>query len=154
MEPRAVDRFAEEENADIVVYNQDRTAMKEVGIVCSFASNWGWLPRLFGKMLVAVTGIDQFADSDHLCQVGERIVNLERAFNVREGFNRKQDTLPQRILSEPLLTRGAPGEGQIVRELDRFLDRYYQIRGWTKEGIPSPQKLNELGLDHVLNDIT
>ncbi len=154
MEPRAVDRFAEEENADIVVYNQDRTAMKEVGIVCSFASNWGWLHRLFGKMLVAVTGIDQFADSDHLCQVGERIVNLERAFNVREGFNRKQDTLPQRILSEPLLTRGAPGEGQIVRELDRFLDRYYQIRGWTKEGIPSPQKLNELGLDHVLNDIT
>ncbi len=153
-EPRAVDRFAEEDNADIVVFNQDQTAMREVGIVCSFAGGWGWLPRLLGKMLVAVTGIEQFADSEYLQRVGERIVNLERAFNVREGFNRQQDNLPRRMLSEPLLTRGAPGEGQMVRDLDKFLDRYYQVRGWTEDGIPSPQKLNELGLSYVLRDIT
>jgi len=144
--PREVDRFAEEENADIVVYNQNCRATIEVGIICNFAQSWGWFPEVFGKMLVAATGIDRFADIDYLFHVGEKIVNLERVFNVREGFRREHDTLPQRILSEPLHTRGAPGEGQIVRHLDKFLDRYYEIRGWTPEGIPSTQKLNELGL--------
>jgi aldehyde:ferredoxin oxidoreductase len=152
--PRKVDRFAEEENADIVVYNQNLSAMSEVGIVCAFARGWGWFDDLFGRMLVAATGIDQFADSDYLWKVGERIINLERAFNVREGFTRKQDTLPQRMLTEPLDTRGVPGEGQMIRNQDQFLDRYYQARGWTAEGKPSPQKLNELGLGYVLKDIT
>jgi aldehyde:ferredoxin oxidoreductase len=152
--PREVDRFAEAENADIVIYNQDQTAMSEVGIACSFSTSWDWLEPLFGKMLAAATGIDQFADYDYIWKAGGRIVNLERAFNVREGFGRQQDTLPQRILTEPLHTQGAPGEGQIVRELDKFLDAYYQLRGWTKEGIPSPQKLEELGLGYVLKDIT
>jgi aldehyde:ferredoxin oxidoreductase len=78
--------------------------------------------------------------------VGERIVNLERAFNVREGFGREQDRLPKRMLTEPLHTKGAPGEGQMVREMEEFLDRYYQIRGWTKEGVPTPEKMSELGL--------
>ena len=91
--------------------------------------------------------------ADYLWQVGERIINLERAFNVREGFGRREDTLPQRMLSEPLHTREAPGEGEMVRALDKFLDRYYEARGWTPEGIPSLQRLNELGLDYALSDI-
>jgi len=143
--PRKVDRFAEEENADIVIYNQDCRAMAEVGIACTFAMSWGWFPA---------TGIDQFDDTDYLWKVGERIINLERSFNVREGFGRKEDTLPKRMLTEPLHTEGAPGEGQMVRDLDKFLDRYYQLRGWTQEGIPSKQKLEELGLGYVLRDIT
>ncbi len=151
--PREVDRFAEEENADIVVYNQNIRAMSEVGIVCTFAVGWEWFLRLFSKMLVAATGVDQFGHSDYLWQVGERIINLERAFNVREGFGRLEDTLPQRMLSEPLHTREAAGEGEMVRALDKFLDRYYEARGWTPEGIPSLQRLNELGLDYALSDI-
>ena len=146
-DPREVNRFAEEENADIVVFNQNGTAMREVGVVCNFASGWGWVPTLFGKMLAAVTGIEQFDDLDYLRRVGERIVNMERAFIVREGFTRNDDTFPIRITNEALLTRGAPGEGQVVRNLDKFLDRYYQIRGWTKTGVPSEQKLRELGID-------
>ena len=149
--PRRVDRFAEEENADIVVFNQNNSAMGEVGIVCVFAR--GWFPQLFDKMLIAATGIEQIANSGYLQLVGERIVNLERAFNVREGFRRENDKLPQRMLNEPLHTRGAPGEGQMIRNLDKSLDRYYEIRGWTPEGIPSPQKLNELGLSYVLKDM-
>ncbi len=138
---------------NIVVYNQDFKAMIETGIVCTFPSGWEWFNRLFGKMLAAATGVDQLADFDYLWRVGERIINLERAFNVREGFSRKQDTLPQRMLTEPLHTGTAPGEGQMIRALDKFLDRYYQIRGWTQEGIPSPQKLNELGLSYVSKDM-
>jgi aldehyde:ferredoxin oxidoreductase len=153
-DPREVDRFAEEENADIVVLNQNATAMREVGIVCSFASGWGWMPTLFGKMLAAVTGIEQFDDLDYLRRVGERIINLERAFIVREGFTRKDDTFPIRITNEALLTRGAPGDGQVVGSLHEFLDKYYHTRGWTKEGVPSEQKLKELGIDYVLKERT
>jgi aldehyde:ferredoxin oxidoreductase len=144
--PRAIDRFAEAENADIVVYNQHVTAMSEVGIVCGFARAWGWFPDLFSKMLVAATGVEEFSNLDYLWKVGERIINLERAFNVREGFRREHDRLPKRMLTEPLHTKGAPGEGQMVREMEEFLDRYYQIRGWTKEGVPTPEKMSELGL--------
>ena len=151
--PRPSDRFAEEENADLVIYNQNGTAWKETGINCTFSAGWGWVDSLFGKLLTAARGIDQFSDNDYLWKVGERILNLERAFNVREGFGRKEDTLPQRMLTEPLHTREAPGEGQIVRNQDKFLDNYYWLRGWTKAGFPSPEKLKELGLDFVLNDM-
>ncbi|MCK4274508.1 MAG: aldehyde ferredoxin oxidoreductase family protein [Dehalococcoidales bacterium] len=152
-EPRPTDRFSEE-NADVVIYNQDGTAFKETGIVCGFAGGWGWVPDLFGKLLAAARGIERFADNDYLNQVGARIFNLERAFNVREGFYRKQDTLPERMLTEPLHTRKAPGEGQMVSHQDEFLDEYYSLRGWTKEGIPDPEKLKELGLDFALKDMT
>lgn len=60
-----------------------------------------------------------------------RIITLERKFNIREGFTRKDDTLPTRLLNERLLEGMAEGEG-----LDLMLDDYYQIRGWIKEGIP------------------
>ncbi len=151
-EPRPTDRFSEE-NADVVIYNQDGTAFKETGIVCGFAGGWGWVPDLFGKLLAAARGIERFADNDYLNQVGVRIFNLERAFNVREGFYRKQDTLPERMLTEPLHTRKAPGEGQMVSHQDEFLDKYYSLRGWTKEGIPAPEKLRELGLESVVEDM-
>ncbi|MFC2068116.1 aldehyde ferredoxin oxidoreductase family protein [Chloroflexota bacterium] len=151
--PREVDRFTEADKADIVIYNQDKNAMCEVGIACTFSTAWGWFPNVFGRMIAAATGINQFADTNYLWKVGERIINLERAFIIREGFSRKQDTLPQRILSEPLHTLGAPGEGQVVRELDTFLNKYYQARGWTKRGIPSRQKINELGLSYLVRDI-
>jgi aldehyde:ferredoxin oxidoreductase len=149
--PRKVDRFAEEENADIVVFNQNNVAVGEVGIACAFSR--GWFPQVYDKLLLAATGIDKIAERGYLMRVGERIVNLERAFIVREGFGRKQDTLPQRMLSEPLHTRGAPGEGQMMRNLDKFLDHYYELRGWTQEGIPSPEKLKELGLGYVAKDM-
>ena len=80
-------------------------------------------------------------------------IKLVGAFNVRDGFNRKDDTFPKRMLVETLNTRGAPGDGQIIKNLDGFLNRYYAIRGWTLKGIPSPQKLDELGLSYVVKDM-
>jgi aldehyde:ferredoxin oxidoreductase len=148
--PRQVNRFAEEENADVVIYNQNATAMGELGIVCSFARAWGWFPQVYAKLLAAATGVERFADPRYLFKAGERIVNLERAFNVREGFDRKDDRLPDRMLKEPLHTYGAPGEGEMVREMEKFLDRYYELRGWSKDGVPTPQKLDELGLGQIV----
>lgn len=151
--PRPSDRFAEEENADLVIYNQDGAAWKETGICCTFSAGWGWVDSLYGKMLAAARGLDKLADNDYLEKVGEKMYNLERAFNLREGLGRADDTLPKRMLTEPLHTGDAPGEGQIVRHQDAFLDNYYKLRGWTKEGVPTPEKLKELGLDSLIKDL-
>ncbi|MGD9044818.1 MAG: aldehyde ferredoxin oxidoreductase family protein [Desulfobacterales bacterium] len=152
--PRAVDRFAEAENADIVIFNQNAQALREVGVVCSFAAAWGWMPDLYGPMLAAATGMEECKDDAFLQSVGDRIMNMERQFIVREGFSRKDDTLPQRMTQEPLDTRGVPGHGEIVRDLDGFLDRYYDLRGWTRDGVPTQDKLKALGLEGFILSYT
>jgi len=146
--PRKVNRF-EEGNADVVIYNQDRMAMNEIGIVCSFAANWGWAPVIYGKMLAAATGVKQSADPAYLMKVGQRTMNIERAFNNREGFSRKDDTLPERMLKENLIVDGEPIEAARVKDLPGFLDRYYELRGWTADGAPSAAKVKELGIEYV-----
>lgn len=83
-------------------------------------------------------------------RTGERIYNLERAYLVREGFSRKDDTLPPRLLEEPLPE--GPAEGHTVN-LDVMLDAYYEFRGWDKDGKPTKEKLQELGLDWVIDKI-
>jgi aldehyde:ferredoxin oxidoreductase len=152
--PRAVDRFADDGKADIVIFNQNGSAMAEVGIICSFARGWGdWSRRLYPAMLRAATGIEEFGDMRFLGMASERIVNLEKAFNVRQGVRRAQDRLPDRFLTEPLHTGTAPGEGQMIRGFEQFLDEYYSLRGWTADGIPSPGKLNQLGLNEAAKEM-
>ena len=68
-------------------------------------------------------------------------------------MGQNHDIFPKRMLTEPLHTREAMGEGQIVSHQDEFLDKYYQLRGWTREGIPTEKKLKELGLDFVVKDM-
>ena len=88
--PRPTDRFAED-YPDLVIFNQDGTAWRETGILCAFSGGWGWV-NLFGPMLTAARGIKQYNDSGYFDLVGHRIFNLERAFNMREGLGRKDDT--------------------------------------------------------------
>jgi aldehyde:ferredoxin oxidoreductase len=149
----ALDRFAEDGKAQVVIANQNRAGL-ESGIVCAFAFGCGdWYPRLYPAMLKAVTGIEEFGDWQYLGMVGERVWNLDRAFNAREGFDRRQDTLPKRFTTEPLHTGDAEGEGAMVKDLDGFLDEYYRLRGWSGNGIPTPEKLEELGLGYVVKDM-
>ena len=102
-------------------------------------------PELFGRLLSTATGVEDFADPDYLWLAGERISNLERLFNVREGFGRKDDTFPERILKESL--QDGPAAGQKF-EADALLEDYYAVRGWDPQtGIPTSEKLSELGLD-------
>jgi len=148
--PHPTDRF-DEGNADIVIFNQDQTAWHECGVACAFSGGWGWMP-LFGKLVTAARGINAYSDAE-LDTVGARLFNLERAFNVREGLGRKDDFLPPRIRTEPLHTRQAKGEGQTVSHNDEFLDKYYALRGWTKQGTPTAKKLKELGLDFTVKNM-
>jgi aldehyde:ferredoxin oxidoreductase len=93
--------------------------------------------------LRALTGFD--LDGRDVQRAGERIVNLERLFNAREGIGRRDDMLPARFLREPLNATGS-SRGAVL-ELEPMLDEYYRARGWdTATGLPRPEKLRELGL--------
>ena len=83
-------------------------------------------------------------------KTGERIYNLARIYNIREGLTRADDTLPARLLEDPL--PDGPAKGQVVN-LDPLLDAYYAYRGWDKDGIPTEDKLKELGLEWAIDII-
>jgi aldehyde:ferredoxin oxidoreductase len=92
-------------------------------------------------LLSCVTGKSWTAES--LMEAGDRIWNLERLFNIRDGFSRKDDTLPPRLLDEPMPE--GPAGGQVV-ELDQLLDDYYRTRQWEQNGIPTLDLLTKLEL--------
>jgi aldehyde:ferredoxin oxidoreductase len=96
------------------------------------------------KILNCVTGWN--IEIDDLRKIGERIYNLERLINVKRGLSRKDDVLPYRVMNEPIPDGPAKGRHVPQEELDRMLDRYYELRGWSTKGIPTDAKLEELGL--------
>jgi aldehyde:ferredoxin oxidoreductase len=87
---------------------------------------------------------------DDFREVGERIYNIARIYNIREGATRADDTLPPRLLEDPLPE--GPAKGQVVN-LEPLLDAYYKYRGWDQEGIPTKEKLKELGLEWAIDII-
>jgi aldehyde:ferredoxin oxidoreductase len=98
-------------------------------------------PEAMLSLYRAVTGIA--LEEEEALRIAERINNLERLFNVREGLTRKNDTLPRRLLKEAMPT--GPSKGNTV-PLDQMLDEYYDLMGWDSNGIPVPERLQELGL--------
>ncbi len=148
----ATDRFADEGKGEDAAQAQIGQAVEDSVIQCSFTPATGFTPELRCGLLVAATGFNEFSDPAYLDKIGERILCLERSFNVREGFGRKDDTLPSRMLTEPLQNAG-PATGQMMRKMDTLLDEYYDALGYTRQGIPSVEKLKQLGLEWVVEDI-
>lgn len=95
-----------------------------------------------------ITGWD--VTSDELKKAGERINNLKKLFNIREGWTRSDDTLPPRLLSEPLPDGVAAGVGLSDQDLDMMISAYYQSRGWNADGSITSEKLDELSLDKLV----
>lgn len=98
------------------------------------------------KLYTSITGIET-SDED-IKHAGERISNLERLINFRIGMNRKDDTLPWKVMHEPIPDEG-PTKGAVItqKDLDALLDDYYAVRGWSINGVPTTAKLQELGLE-------
>jgi len=112
---------------------------KFIGLVLP-ADHWA-------TMVSTVTGWKEF-DEDVFRKTGERIYNLERVYNIREGLTRAHDALPKRLLEEPLPE--GPAKGHVIN-LEPMLDAYYELRGWNKKtGKPTPEKLKELGLEELI----
>jgi aldehyde:ferredoxin oxidoreductase len=96
----------------------------------------------------AVTGLS--FTPEEVMQAGERVNNLARAFNAREGFTRADDTLPERLMTEPLKAGASKGQVLSKEDLDTMLDEYYTLRGWeVKTGAPTRAKLTDLRLEYV-----
>lgn len=114
---------------------------KFMGMVLS-SEDWA---SLIQKLLGYPFTVEDFATT------GERLYNLARVYNVREGITRANDTLPARLLEEPMPE--GPAQGQVVN-LEPLLDAYYEYRGWDKEtGKPTKEKLKELGLEWTIDMI-
>jgi len=145
-----VNRFkAEKGRGKLVRETEDLYAIIDSIIVCKFSrgtyvKGYEDLAALYN----AVTGIEM--KPDELQKAGERINNLGRLINIREGLTRKDDTLPWKVMHVPIPDEG-PSKGSFVsqEELDLLLDDYYEVRGWNKEGVPTPEKLKELGMEDL-----
>jgi aldehyde:ferredoxin oxidoreductase len=145
------DPLVETGKGDLIARVQKEQALEDSLIACTFG-NTGLDPAMYARFLLAATGIEDFGDTANLRQIGERIVCMERCFNVREGFSRKDDALPERMRSEPLRQAG-PATDQVVGNLDHLLDEYYRSMGYSPEGIPDTKKLQELDLREAVEDM-
>ncbi len=92
-------------------------------------------------------------DAERLLEVSERVRNLERMFDVRQGLRRKDDSLPGKFFTQPLTSGPYKGEVMDETRFEQMKDEYYDIRGWDKKtGIPTPEKLSELGLQATIEE--
>ena len=139
-------RFDKKNKGLAAKVSQDLSAVHNSTAICMFAG-MALQPSHVGILLGIVAG--QAHSSQTIQQAGERIINLQRAFACREGISRKDDTLPKRLLT-PLPDGGAAGK---AADLEYQLNEYYQLRGWDDNGIPTPERLQMLGLEGVAKDL-
>jgi len=133
---------------------QNFTALDDSLTQCRFASERGYgglINENYLKMINGVTGWS--LNLPEVESLGERIYNLERAFNCREGVSRKDDNLPRRVANEPIPSGASQGMYCPPQEFNGLLDEYYRLRGWDANGIPSAEKLKELGLEEIIRDL-
>ncbi len=119
---------------------QDATAAFDAAGICIFTS-FAWTLNDVAPQVQAACG-DEFT-VENLTLIGERIWNMEKDFNLRAGFTRKDDALPKRLMTEAAKTGPAKG---VVSGLEKMLPIYYQVRGWDEEGRIKPETRKRLGL--------
>lgn len=144
---------------DLVVYTEHFCAIADACGVCKFSTPETYA-LLVDDLADGLNALGITCTTESLLEIGERIVNLERMYNVRHGMDRKDDQLPRRFTDEPLpmyvySTNEDTGEetqspeptdsGRVIN-LQPLLDRYYHLRGWDANGVPTRATLQRLGL--------
>ncbi|WHH59281.1 aldehyde ferredoxin oxidoreductase family protein [Petroclostridium sp. X23] len=139
---KSMDRFAKEGKGELVAKSQNYMMLFDSAALCKFTMLGGAVtPTILAEWISLATGI--YWSWEELLKCGERIFNKKRLFNIQCGVDRKEDTLPERILKEP---RGSGGAADNLPPLEAMLDDYYAFRGWDSNGIPTIKKLQDLGL--------
>lgn len=149
--PEATLRLAHKGKGKLVRYFENWCAIIDCLEVCkNLAGNMELLPfNRAAEIAEAVTGF-HFTEQA-MFEIGERIVNLERAYLVREGIRRRDDCLPARFLKEPLPNGNSKGA---IFEIEPMLDEYYAEREWNlRTGIPKAEKMRKIGLGYVVEDL-
>lgn len=148
-----LDIMSPQYKGELIWDNEDLYALVDSAVICKYGTMWPpmFYYDTFVNVIAPLTGMEEWADPRYVRQAAERISHLRRAYNHRLGVTRKEETLPPRLLSEPMPT--GPSKGGLP-DLDIMLDEYYEFRGCDKEtGYPKEEKLRALGLDFVADDL-
>jgi aldehyde:ferredoxin oxidoreductase len=135
-------------SSQLAVETEDRSALMDSLILCKFLR--GVFDDLFAEsadLLTAVTGWD--LTGDELRQTASRIVTAKKMFNIREGWTRAEDTLPDRFLNEPVATNEGSSPSLPRKRLHEMIAAYYAARGWSEDGTVPPNRVSELSLDDL-----
>jgi aldehyde:ferredoxin oxidoreductase len=139
--PEQIDRFETEGKEIWVKIFQDLTASIDSLGVCLFTS-FALGAGDYADMYNAICGTEYTAED--ILEIGDRIWNIERIFNLEAGILPSEDTLPKRLLEDPI--PDGPSKGWVTK-LEEMLPKYYKARGWDENGLPTEEKLIELGLE-------
>ena len=138
--PEKTDPLVSDGKAGLVKAFQDATAAFDSSGLCLFTSFAWSLDDVAPQVDTACEG---GWSGDRLLEVGERIWNMEKEFNLKAGFTKADDNLPPRLTTES--AGSGPAEGR-VNELDKMLPEYYAARGWDEQGVPTAETRERLGL--------
>ncbi len=146
--PKKIDPLSIERKPWYIKHFEDLFTIIDAAGLCVFLSirylcdnTYDVMPDRLAQLLNLATGAGYTVES--LMEAGDRIYTLERLFLNKTGFSRADDTLPKRMLEEPM--PDGPAKGHVV-ELDEMLPEFYELRGWDEDGVPTEEKLAELGL--------
>ncbi|MCX6093023.1 MAG: aldehyde ferredoxin oxidoreductase family protein [Candidatus Bipolaricaulota bacterium] len=154
--PKATDSISAEGKPRMVAWHEEIYAVTDCLGICAFTDTWSYTRVNFenmAAMFAAATGIPLTADEAR--GIGERIITLERLFNLREGLTRDQlDVLPQRMVSEPSPTLRGGARTLTQEKLDGMLREYYALRKWNpKTGVPLRETLARLDLGFAVDEV-
>jgi aldehyde:ferredoxin oxidoreductase len=146
--PKKIDPLTIERKPWYIKHFEDLFTIIDAAGLCVFLSirylcdkSYEVMPTRLTELLNLATGAGYTVES--LLQAGDRVYTLERLFLSKAGFTRADDTLPQRMLEEPM--PDGPAKGHVV-ELEEMLPEFYELRGWDEDGVPTDDKLAQLGL--------
>ncbi|MGM0413687.1 MAG: aldehyde ferredoxin oxidoreductase family protein [Bacillota bacterium] len=140
-----IDRYSEEGKAALLIEQQDFNAILDSLIVCKFTL-LALAAGFYQEMLEAITGVDF---NGKFFEIGSRIWNLERMINLKAGFKRKDDYLPERFSSQG---GSGPSKDSLVDQ-DKLLNEFYELRGWDKKGRPKEDLIKDLNLIEIAHKI-
>jgi aldehyde:ferredoxin oxidoreductase len=141
------DPFSTDDKPSLIKRENEGSALFDCVCVCRFVGNELTAEGDLLPLTIAATGFDY--SWPEFSEIGERAVNLARAFGARDGFGRKEDKLPARFLTEPL--KSGLAKGHVVTGLDDMISRYYALCGWDENGVPTPDRLRSLDLGFVID---
>lgn len=150
----AVDRFTVEKGrGKIIIKGENYNAILDSLIFCKFGRKiFSDAFAEFANAYTLITGIKM--SPEELFTAGERIINMKKVFNIRQGWTRKDDHLPPRIMYDPIPTGLSKGSRVTPEEFELILEDYYHERGWNvKTGIPTKRMLNELELEDLAEEV-
>ncbi|HDJ24149.1 MAG TPA: aldehyde:ferredoxin oxidoreductase [Candidatus Aminicenantes bacterium] len=146
VDPNTIHRWDEKGKGKSVKILQDGLIVPDILSTCKFFLYAGLTIDNYADMLSALTGWE--IDGRELLKVGERVINLQRLFNIREGFNRDDDLIPERVRQRPSFGIYQDEPRCVIKDYEGMLNEYYEARGWDLiTGKPSKDKLRELGLE-------